>query len=117
MKLLITNGHVFDGSGTPRRKTDVLIDGNRIVACAEHIGCPFGENWQILDAAGATLMPGLVDGHTHLGLGSTVEHRSNRDEPEEEQALIISHNARVMLDHGYTSIYSGGTRRPCVEVA
>ncbi|WP_158597990.1 amidohydrolase family protein [Noviherbaspirillum saxi] len=117
MITLIANANVFDGSGSPRRNADVLIEGNRIVHIADHIARPEGSNVHIIDAGGATLMPGLVDGHTHLGLGSTIEHRSSRTEPEEEQALIISHNARVMLDHGYTSIYSGGNRRPRVEVA
>lgn len=117
MKTLIINAQVFDGSGSPRFKADVLIEGNRIAAIGEHLSPAATSEIRIIDAAGATLMPGMVDGHTHLGLGSTVEHRSPRTEPEEEQALIISHNARVMLDHGYTSIYSGGNRRPRVEVA
>lgn len=117
MKVLIHDAHIFDGSGTARYRADLLVDGNRIVSIADHIGHPTGDDVTVIDAHGATLMPGLVDGHTHLGLGSTVEHRSTRTEPEEEQALIISHNARVMLDHGFTSIYSGGNRRPAVEVA
>lgn len=117
MKVLIHDAHIFDGSGTARFRADLLVDGNRIVSIADHIGHPVGDDVTIIDAKGATLMPGLVDGHTHLGLGSTVEHRSTRKEPEEEQALIVSHNARVMLDHGFTSIYSGGNRRPAVEVA
>ncbi len=117
MKTLIINAQVFDGTGSPRYQADVLIDDNRIAEIAEHIDRPTGGEVRVIDAAGATLMPGLVDGHTHLGLGSTLEHRSSRTEPEEEQALLISHNARVMLDHGYTSIYSGGNRRPRVEVA
>lgn len=117
MKTLIVNAQVFDGTGSPCRRADVLIENNRITRVAEQLTRPAGEDVQVIDGQGATLMPGLVDGHTHLGLGSTVEHRSPRTEPEEEQALIISHNARVMLDHGYTSIYSGGNRRPRVEVA
>lgn len=117
MKTLIINAQVFDGSGSPRYQADVLVDGNRIAEIAAHIDRTRLGDVRVIDAAGATLMPGLVDGHTHLGLGSTVEHRSPRTEPEEEQALIVSHNARVMLDHGYTSIYSGGNRRPRVEVA
>ena len=117
MKTLIKNAQVFDGSGSSCRKADVLVEGNRIARIADRIDAPSGKDTRIIDAAGATLMPGMVDGHTHLGLGSTVEHKSPRTEPEEEQALIISHNARVMLDHGFTSIYSGGNRRPRVEVA
>lgn len=117
MRTLIAGAQVFDGSGSPLRRADVLIEGNRIARVAACIERPEGPDVRVIDGAGATLMPGLVDGHTHLGLGSTVEHRSSRTEPEEEQVLIISHNARVMLDHGFTSIYSGGNRRPRVEVA
>lgn len=117
MKTLIANALVFDGTGSPSRQCDVLIEDNRIVRVAAQIEAPVGTDVHLIDATGATLMPGLIDAHTHLGLGSTVEHRSPRTEPEEEQALIISHNARVMLDHGYTSIYSGGNRRPRVEIA
>lgn len=117
MKTLIINARVFDGTGSALRAADVLVEGNRIVRVAADLGAAECGAAQVIDAAGATLMPGMIDGHTHLGLGSTVEHRSPRTEPEEEQTLIISHNARVMLDHGYTSIYSGGNRRPRVEVA
>ncbi|QSR19331.1 amidohydrolase family protein [Novosphingobium sp. KA1] len=117
MATLIANAQVFDGTGSPLRKADVLVEGSRIARIAEHIERAELSDLTIIDAAGATLMPGMVDGHTHLGLGSTLEHRSARNEPEEEQALIIAHNARVMLDHGFTSIYSGGNRRPRVEVA
>lgn len=117
MKTLITNAQVFDGTGSPRRKLDVLVEGNRITRVADHIDVANANDLRIIDASGATLMPGLVDGHTHLGLGSSVEHLSPRTEPEEEQVLINSHTARVMLDYGFTSIYSGGNRRPRVEVA
>lgn len=117
MKTLIVNAQVFDGTGSPRRKADVLVEGNRITRVADHIDPADADDVRIIDAGGATLMPGLIDGHTHLGLGSTVEHISPRDEPEEEQVLINAHNARVMLDYGYTSAYSGGNRRPHVEVA
>ena len=117
MKTLIANALVFDGTGSSLRRQDVLIEQNRITRVADAIEPEAGEMVSVIDGSGATLMPGMIDGHTHLGLGSTVEHLSPRTEPEEEQALIVSHNARVMLDHGYTSIYSGGNRRPRVEIA
>ncbi len=118
---LVVNAQVFDGSGRPCSPAEVLVEGNRIVAVADHVSADLvdraGNDLEIIDGTGATLMPGLVDGHTHLGFGSTVEHTSDRREPDEEKTMLVAHCGRVMLDHGFTSCYSGGNRMPATEVA
>ena len=60
--ILIAGGEVIDGSGEPRRRADVAITGDRIVAVGDlgqlHAGT-------IIDAAGLIVAPGFIDAHTH----------------------------------------------------
>lgn len=68
--ILFRGAHVFDGSGAPAARGDVLISGDRIVAVGPRLRRPRGA--RIVDARGMTLLPGLHDLHAHLrspGLG------------------------------------------------
>jgi imidazolonepropionase-like amidohydrolase len=114
---LIAGAQVFDGTGAPAFRADVLVTGDRIVAVGGPAASVARASAEVIDATGATLLPGLIDGHAHLGFGSTVEHRSSRRESEEERTLLIAHAGRVLLDSGFTSAYSGGNRLPRAEVA
>jgi imidazolonepropionase-like amidohydrolase len=58
----ISNVRVFDGSKTIE-KTSVLIQDGKIAAIGENIKIP--RNTPIYDGAGKTLLPGLIDSHTH----------------------------------------------------
>ncbi|MFD7811904.1 amidohydrolase family protein [Streptomyces sp. NPDC059785] len=117
-KTLFTDVQVFDGTGRDPFAAEVLVEGNRIAKVGHRIPAGLWAGARVVEGGGGTLLPGLVDSHTHLGFGSTVEHRSlRRDEPDEEKALLVAHAGRVMLDHGITSAYSGGNRLPRTETA
>lgn len=116
-RYLISGARVFDGTGDPPSPAEVLVEDNRIALVAGQVPVSLRAGAEVIDGSGSVLMPGLIDGHTHLGFGSTVEHLSSRLENEEAKTLLIAHNARVMLDHGFTSAYSGGNRLPRAEVA
>jgi N-acyl-D-aspartate/D-glutamate deacylase len=60
--LVIRNGVVVDGTGGPRFRGDVAVDGDRIV----RIGDVPGRGAVELDAEGHVVTPGFVDGHTHM---------------------------------------------------
>jgi len=67
--LLFKNVRVFDGRSdklTPA--TSVLVVGNRIEAMAPDLAAPARAT--VIDGAGRTLMPGLIDCHTHLTMAS-----------------------------------------------
>jgi imidazolonepropionase-like amidohydrolase len=115
--MLIAGAQVFDGGGEPAGAADVLIEGNRIAAVGRTIPPSLRGDAEVIDGSGATLIPGLIDGHAHLGFGSTVEHISDRRETDEEKGLLVAHSGRVLLDYGFTGAYSGGNRLPRAEVA
>ena len=60
--LVIRNGTLVDGTGAPRRRGDVAVQGDRIVA----VGEVTGKGRREIDAAGKIVTPGFVDIHTHL---------------------------------------------------
>lgn len=60
--VLILNGQVVDGSGSPATKQDVAIQGDKIIAIG-HLKNHFAK--QVIDAEGLVLAPGFIDVHTH----------------------------------------------------
>jgi imidazolonepropionase-like amidohydrolase len=46
----------------------IVIDGNRIASVGRNLAIPAGA--KVIDAAGKTIMPGIVDAHWHGGMGS-----------------------------------------------
>ncbi|MGH9086097.1 MAG: amidohydrolase family protein, partial [Acidimicrobiales bacterium] len=63
--LLIRNGTVVDGSGTPERPADVVVDGARITAVVPAGAADPAEATEVIEADGALVTPGFVDIHTH----------------------------------------------------
>ena len=66
--LIIKNGRVLDGTGTPWFRADIAIRGDAIVKIARAIDEPA---IRIADAAGAIVAPGFIDTHTHARRGLT----------------------------------------------
>jgi N-acyl-D-aspartate/D-glutamate deacylase len=60
--LVIRNGTLVDGTGTPPCRADLAIDGDRITAVGEVTAAADQE----IDATGCAVTPGFVDIHTHL---------------------------------------------------
>ena len=109
--VLFTNVQIFDGSGAERFPGEVLVRDDRIEAVArgderlDRSGIDL-----VVDGAGATLMPGLVEAHAHITWPTSVERVVNAMKlPLEEHLLVTAQNARILLDHGFTSAYSAGS--------
>ncbi|HKR63953.1 MAG TPA: CIA30 family protein [Thermoanaerobaculia bacterium] len=60
--LLFRNARVFDGTRVVEG-TDVLVHDGKIARVAKNIAAP--KDAQVVDATGKTLLPGLIDAHTH----------------------------------------------------
>ncbi|MEO6092557.1 MAG: amidohydrolase family protein [Novosphingobium sp.] len=112
---VIRNVRIFDGSGGPLQPGAVAIVGQRIEEVAETIAAETGDD--VLDGAGSILMPGLIEAHAHLSWGSSVEKIYHQFMlPPEELRIATWRNARVLLEHGFTSAFSAGALGDTLEV-
>jgi imidazolonepropionase-like amidohydrolase len=115
-----THVQVFDSSGAPPYGADVLIEDERIAAVnrGQSLSSPSDADATVIDGRGATLIPGLIEAHAHLSWPTSVERFvPGMQLPHDDLVLNTARNARVLLDHGFTSAYSGGALAKSVEVA
>src|SRR6266536_600092 len=72
--IIIKAAHVLDGvSDKPRDNVAILVDGDRITAIgpAAQLATK-APGARVIDLGGATLLPGLIDAHTHVFLDDDV---------------------------------------------
>jgi imidazolonepropionase-like amidohydrolase len=115
MSYVITNVRIIDGSGADPFTGAVRVEGNRVAAVTAGATAPAANGATVIDGAGATLMPGLVESHAHLGLADLAPSDLDRL-PIEEQMLATVRNARTMLDCGYTSAFSAASAKARLDV-
>ncbi|HJQ60558.1 MAG TPA: amidohydrolase family protein [Vineibacter sp.] len=114
---LFRNAQVIDGSGAAPFAADVLVSGNRIKSIGRQPGAlrPSPET-TVVDAAGATLMPGMVEAHAHPSFVNTPTIPALGEFPPEEHTLLTMKFVRLLLDHGFTSINSAAAAKPRLDV-
>ncbi len=118
MRTLIRNIRIFDGSPESLRDGAILIEGDHIarVVYAPDDLLPHVDADAVIDGRGQTLMPGLIDAHCHLTWGSSVDKIYHQFMlPPEELKVAAQRNAGVLLDHGFTSVWSGGALGDGIE--
>ncbi len=65
--LVLKPARVFDGiDARPHEGWSVLVEGDRIAAVGPNVAAPAGA--RVIDLPGSTLIPGLIEGHSHLFL-------------------------------------------------
>jgi imidazolonepropionase-like amidohydrolase len=109
MKALV-GANLIDGTGGPVvNDATVLIDGERIVETGPREAVILPPNTEIVDLAGMTLLPGMIDCHDHLaskdyGLPSRLGYH----EPLSLQHLRTAKVLEDTLAAGYTCVRDGG---------
>ncbi|MFP4200603.1 MAG: amidohydrolase family protein [Clostridia bacterium] len=103
---VIRNARIFDATSAVPFDGDVWFEGNVIREIGEDIPVPDGTIE--LDASGMTLMPGLIDLHTHLSYHEPkvgpVEAQSTSD-----ATLRALEKMRFYLESGITSVRDAGS--------
>lgn len=113
---LFTNVSVIDGTGGEPFVGAVRVKGNLVTEVSLGDAADAGDA-AIVDGGGATLMPGLTDAHAHLSFLDSASLGEINAQSAERHILETAKNARKMLDHGFTSMFSGSSARDNLEVA
>jgi imidazolonepropionase-like amidohydrolase len=113
---IYTNVRVIDGSGEMPFDGEVLVEGNLISAVSRSSEPLSSAGAEVVDGGGATLMPGLLDAHSHLSFTNTVDPVETALIPPEDHTLMCMKNARVTLDHGITSCFGAAATKPRLDV-
>ena len=114
-RTLFTNTTILDGSGAAPYAGDVLVEGARIAAVQRGGGLRAGDA-RVIDGAGATLMPGLIEPHGHVSYPDAARNSDFTRLPPEEHILVTMRNAKLLLDCGYTSVLSAASAKPRLDV-
>jgi imidazolonepropionase-like amidohydrolase len=88
----------------------VLVEGERIAAVGPDVRAPAGA--RVIELAGATLLPGLMDVHSHLFLhpyNEVLWDDQVLKEPLAYRTLLAADHARATLEAGFTSLRDLGT--------
>ena len=115
-KILFKNVNVLDCTGAPPYAGQVMVEGNRIKAVAPQGSAIPTEGARVVDCGGATLMPGLVESHSHITFLDTPDLEGLGFVPPEEHMLRTVKNAKKMLDQGFTACNSAAAAKPRLDV-
>jgi len=106
-RIAIRAGRLIDGKGgAPVANALLLVEGDKITSITAGGAPPAGA--ELVDLSRATVLPGLIDTHTHILLQGDIT-AAEYDEQLLKQsipyrAVLAARNARLALDHGITTM-------------
>ncbi|MFG1945738.1 amidohydrolase family protein [Nonomuraea sp. NPDC048826] len=105
MSILIHCGQLIDGLGGTHADTAVVVEDGRIVSTQAWRAdlASAGSHDRVLDYSAATVMPGLIEAHGHMGLIGDALQLSAA-----EIAAHIFGNVTTALDEGFTTVRDAG---------
>jgi imidazolonepropionase-like amidohydrolase len=108
-RILIRAGHVLDThSGKETADQTVIVTGDVITAISATSATPRQAQDREIDLRGMTLLPGLIDVHTHLTSDTDFDPYHELATSVAKSALIGAHNAKVTLEAGFTTVRNVG---------
>src|SRR5215510_335502 len=108
VEIAIQAGRLIDGTSTAvREQMTVLIGGGKVIAVQQGFQAPAGA--RVIDLKTSTVMPGLIDAHTHItgeGTGNAIVNAATMTPVD--AAVRSTVYARRTLDAGFTTIRNVG---------
>ncbi|MBP5858348.1 amidohydrolase family protein [Marivibrio halodurans] len=113
---LFTNVRILDGTGDQPYPGEVLVQGARIKQVSRGGRSVGGHAQTVIDGAGATLMPGMVEAHCHLSWNNQPSLDAIQMMPTEEHTLFTADMAGLLIDAGFTSAVGAASAKPRLDV-
>jgi imidazolonepropionase-like amidohydrolase len=108
-RTLLRAGRVLDvHTGKEAAGETVVIAGDRIVAIAATSATPAQAGDRVVDLTGYTVMPGLIDVHTHLTGANNFDPYFELSMTPGKEAIIGVENAKTTLEAGFTTVRNVG---------
>lgn len=96
--LVIRNATLIDGTGRPPQENmRIEIQGERILTIASGEGSDYPDDVALIDATGKTVVPGLIDAHSH------IDHPNGIGLTKEQERIAREYNPYAFLYHGITT--------------
>src|SRR3954470_20978378 len=108
--VVIRAGSLIDGAGAqPKRNQAIVIRGDRIVSVGDAAPSQAPPDGQVIDLGSATVLPGLIDTHTHIFLQGEDPAEGGYDvqllkRPISFRAARATVAARRALEQGFTTL-------------
>ena len=108
-RTLLRAGHVIDvHTGKEAAGETIVISGERISVIAPTASMPAQSGDREVDLTGYTLLPGLIDVHTHLTMETNFDPYFELSMTPGKEAIIGVENAKTTLEAGFTSVRNVG---------
>jgi imidazolonepropionase-like amidohydrolase len=104
--IVLKNARLIDGTGAaPINGATIVVKDNRVDAVTTRNESDFPAEAEIIDVAGMTVLPGLIDCHDHMANHKyDLAHRWRLDEPQSTRHLRTAAVLKETLHAGYTTV-------------
>ena len=113
---LFTTVRILDGTGAEPYSGSVMVQGNRIHRVGRGSAAIAPSGATVIDGAGATLMPGMCEAHTHFSWNDSATLAGIQAMPLEEHVLWCAKVAKQYLQAGWTSCVGAACAKPRLDV-